>query len=288
MTEEKIAIVTDSSSSLDYIKHDEYDNIFMVRMPIYFGDEEFIDGITISVEDFYNRLSSEDIIPSTSQPSLGETIELYEKLKNEGYTDIIHFPISKGLSGVYQSLFSIRDIVPGINIHIVDTRSTAVILGFTVLEAARLVKENKSVKEVLEYSEYLSTHFKPYFMVDDLRYLIKNGRLSNAAGFIGSILKIKPILTFNEIGEIIGIEKIRTTKKALTHIIEKVIEETKGCKKVKFFMAYGHDQELIKEFKTLVAEVIDLDQIIESILPSVIGAHIGCGMVALGYFVLEK
>ncbi|QVK17770.1 DegV family protein [Mycoplasmatota bacterium] len=287
MAKEKIAIVTDSSSSLDYLNYDEYDNIFMVRMPIYFGNKEYIDGKTITVEEFYQRIETEDIIPSTSQPSLGETLDLYEKLKDEGYTDIIHFPISKGLSGVYQSLFSIRDIVDGINVHIVDTRSTAIILGFIVLEAARLVKDNKSVSEVLTYSEYLSTHYKPYFMVDDLKYLIKNGRLSNAAGFIGSVLKIKPILTFNDIGEIIGIEKIRTTKKAMNHIIQKILEETKSYKKVQYFISYGHNQTLIEEFKAQVAQYIDLEDVIESILPSVIGAHVGSGIVALGYFVLE-
>jgi len=288
MKKEKIAIVTDSSSSLDYLRYDDYDNIYMVRMPIFFGDVEYIDGKTITVEDFYQRLETEDIIPSTSQPSLGETLDLYEALKAEGYTDIIHFPISKGLSGVYQSLFSICNVVEDINIHIVDTRSTAIILGFTVLEAARIVKEGKTVSEVLAYSDYLSTHFKPYFMVDDLKYLIKNGRLSNAAGFIGSVLKIKPILTFNENGEIVGIEKIRTTKKAMNHIIQKVLEETKEFKKIQYFMAYGHDQALIEDFRVQVAEAIPSDQIMDCILPSVIGAHVGSGIVALGYFVLEK
>ena len=228
MSKEKIAIVTDSSSSLDYIKHEEFDNIFMVRMPIYFGDEEYIDGKTITAEEFYTRINSDSIIPTTSQPSLGETLELYESLKAEGYTDIIHLPISKGISGVYQSLYSISDLVEGINVHIVDTRATSVILAFIVLECARKVKENHTVAEVLAYSEYLSSHYNAYFMVDDLKYLIKNGRLSNAAGFIGSVLKIKPILTFNEVGEIIGIEKIRTTKKAMNHIVNKVLTETKN------------------------------------------------------------
>src|SRR5690554_7958029 len=145
MIKEKIAIVTDSSSSLDYINHKEYDNIFLVRMPIYFGDEEYIDGKTITAKEFYTRIINDDIIPSTSQPSLGKTVELYEKLRNEGYTDIIHLPISKGISGVYQSLFSISDIVKCINVHIVDTRATSVILAYIVLETARLVKENHTV-----------------------------------------------------------------------------------------------------------------------------------------------
>ncbi|MDF2699161.1 MAG: DegV family protein [Haloplasmataceae bacterium] len=289
MSNQKIAIVTDSTSSLDFLKH-HYDNIFMVRMPIFFGDKEYIDGETITVEEFYQRISTENTIPSTSQPSLGDTLNLYERIKAEGYTDIIHFPISKGLSGTYQSLFSIRELVDNVHVHIVDTKSTAVILGFIVLEAARLVSESKSVDEVLMYSNYLSNNFKPYFMVDDLKYLIKNGRLSNAAGFIGSILKIKPILTFNEEGQIVGIEKIRTTKKAMSHIIETVIEETKNLKRVQYFISYGGDQELVQSFKEIITEYnkFNMQEVLECILPSVIGAHVGCGIVALGYFILEK
>jgi DegV family protein with EDD domain len=185
-------------------------------------------------------------------------------------------------------LFSIKDLVEGINIHIIDTKSTALILGYIVLEAAKMVVENKTLEEVISYSHYLSDHFKPYFMVDDLRYLIKNGRLSNAAGFIGSVLKIKPILTFNENGEIIGTDKIRTTKKAIAHIIDLTLTEAKQYKKVKYFMAYGADIDLINSFKQQVAEHIVLTDLVESILPSVIGAHVGSGVVALGYFILEK
>ncbi len=288
MVKEKIAIVTDSSSSLDYLNHDEFDNIFLVRMPIYFGNTEYIDGKTITVEDFYQRITTEDTIPSTSQPPLGETLELYEKLKNDGYTVVLHYAISKGISGAYQALFSISDIVDGLKVHIIDTRSTAVILGYIVLEAAKLIKENKTVSEVLAYSEYLASNYRAYFMVDDLKYLIKNGRLSNAAGFIGSILKIKPILTFNDEGEIVGIEKIRTTKKGIDHIIQNTLDETKHYKKVQYFISYGFNQELIKEFKSQVSEVLKIDEMVECIMPSVIGSHVGSGIVALGYFILEK
>lgn len=289
MNNQKIAIVTDGSSSLDYINYEEYaDIIHMVRMPIHFGDEEYIDGKTITAEEFYTRLINEDIIPTTSQPSLGETLELYEELKNKGFTDIIHLPISKGISGFYQSLFSISDLVEGINVHIVDTRATSVILAFIVLETARLIKENRTVKEILDYCEYLSSNYNAYFMVDDLKYLIKNGRLSNAAGFIGNILKIKPILTFNEEGQIIGIEKIRTTKRAMNHIVQKILEETKNYKKVKYFVTYAFNEELNKEFINLVSEYIDFSQVLHSIFPTVIGAHVGSSVIALGYFVLEK
>ena len=287
MSNEKIAIVTDSSSSLDFLPN-QYDNIFIVRMPIHFGSDEYIDGLTITVEEFYSRIDKESIIPTTSQPSLGETLELYEKLHDEGYTDIIHLPISRGISGYYQALFSIKDMVEGVNVHIVDTKCTAVILGYIVLEAARLVSENKSVLEVLEYCDYLANNFKVYFIVDDLKYLIKNGRLSNAAGFVGSILKIKPILTFNEEGQIIGIEKIRTTKRAINHIIDLIIQDTQKYKKVQYLMSYAYNPPLIEEFKSMVSESFDLNVFFESVMPSVIGAHVGSGIIGLGYFILEK
>lgn len=287
MSNEKIAIVTDSSSSLDFLPN-QYDNIFIVRMPIHFGSDEYIDGLTITVEEFYSRIDKESIIPTTSQPSLGETLELYEKLRDEGYIDIIHLPISRGISGYYQALFSIKDMVEGVNVHIVDTKCTAVILGYIVLETARLVSENKSVLEVLEYCDYLANNFKVYFIVDDLKYLIKNGRLSNAAGFVGSILKIKPILTFNEEGQIIGIEKIRTTKRAINHIIDLIIQDTQKYKKVQYLMSYAYNPPLIEEFKSMVSESFDLNVFFESVMPSVIGAHVGSGIIGLGYFILEK
>lgn len=284
---EKIAIVTDSTSALDFIKHD-YDNIFIIRTPIRFGDDEFIDGLTISVDEFYTRIQNEDIVPTTSQPPLGLTLELFERLKEEGYTDVITLPISKGISGTYQSLFSIQDAVEGLDVHIIDTKSTALILGYIVLEAARLVREGKSVQEVIDYSNYLSNHYGVYFIVDDLKYLIKNGRLSNAAGFIGNFLKIKPILVFNEEGEIVGTEKIRTTKKAMNHVIELFNEDTKKYKKVQPFVAYGGDKELEEKFKEELYEQTAFKDYFEAILPAVIGAHVGRSVLGLGYFILEE
>lgn len=283
---QKIAIVTDSSASLDYIPH-HYEHIYMLRMPIVMDGVEYIDGLTIKVDEFYHRIDNEDIIPQTAQPPLGETLKLYEYLRDQGYTDIIHYPISKGLSGTYQALFSIQDMVEGINVEIVDTKCTALILGYIVLQAAKMLQENKSKAEIIAYSNYLANNFQAYFMVDDLKYLIKNGRLSNASGFIGSVLKIKPILIFNEFGQLVGTDKIRTTKKAIAHIIESVLADTKDCKKVEYFISYGTNQELITMFKEEVSQYINLEGIFESVLPPVIGAHVGSGLLALGYFILE-
>ncbi len=286
--EKKIAILTDTTSSVQYVDHD-YDNIFLIPHTVIFGEEQYVDGVDIENEEFFRRIVEEDIIPSTSQPSVGQTIEKVEEIKALGYTDIIYLPLSKGISSTYSTTLGALDLIDEIDINfkMIDTKATAVHLGFMVLEAARLTKENQSVEAIIHYVEYLRDQLKIYFMVDDLKYLIKNGRLSNAAGFLGKLLKIKPVLEFDDEGRIIGTEKIRTTKKTMETIVNHVIEATKDCKKVQYTVCHGFDQELLSKFKEELKRVTDLNNILILPLPAVIGAHVGNGVVSLGYFIIE-
>lgn len=283
---QKIAILTDSSSSIDFAHHD-YDNIFQIRLSIFFDGVEYIDGETITNDVFFKRIGQEKTIPTTSQPAVGQVVEMCEKIKALGYTDIIYLPLSKGISSSYSSIIGSVDLITGINFHVVDTQCTAVYLSFLTLEAARLVREQKPVQEILQYLDFLVKYRKVYFMVDDLKYLIKNGRLSNATGFIATMLRIKPILEFNEMGQIIGTEKIRTTKRAIETIIQHVKEARKQYKKLKLVITHGYDQDLNELFFNEVSKAFPLDEILTLPIPPVIGAHVGSGVVSLGYFVLE-
>ncbi len=283
----KIAILTDSSSSLDYAEY-PYDNIFQLRQIVNFKDEEYVDGVDITNVEFFRRIVEEDVIPSTSQPSIGSVIEICGEIKSKGYEDVIFMPLSKGISGTYASIVGAKDLIEGINFHIVDTKATAVHLAFMVLEAARLTTENKTVEEIINFVEYLRDNLKIYFMVDDLKYLVKNGRLSNAAGFIASMLKIKPVLEFDDYGRIVGTEKIRTIKKTMETIVRNVKEATKDCKKVQYTVCHGLDMELLNKFKEELKTLTDLENILILPLPPVIGAHVGNGVVSLGYFIIEK
>lgn len=283
---QKIAILTDSSSSIDFAHHD-YDNIFQIRLSIFFDGVEYIDGETITNDVFFKRIGQEKTIPTTSQPAVGQVVEMCEKIKALGYTDIIYLPLSKGISSSYSSIIGSVDLITGINFYVVDTQCTAVYLSFLTLEAARLVREQKPVQEILQYLDFLVKYRKVYFMVDDLKYLIKNGRLSNATGFIATMLRIKPILEFNEMGQIIGTEKIRTTKRAIETIIQHVKEARKQYKKLKLVITHGYDQDLNELFFNEVSKAFPLDEILTLPIPPVIGAHVGSGVVSLGYFVLE-
>jgi DegV family protein with EDD domain len=285
--ERKIAILADSSSSIDHVKH-EYSNIFQIRLSVYFDGVEYVDGKTITNQEFFRRIVEEKVIPTTSQPSVGQAIEVCEEIKNQGYTDIIYLPLSKGISSSYSSIMGSLDLIEDINIHVIDTRSTAVYLAFMTLEAARLVKENKTVNQIIDYVYSLVNHQHIYFMVNDLKYLVKNGRLSNAAGFIANMLKIKPVLEFNKEGQIVGTEKIRTAKKTMETIILHVEEAMKQYKKIQLCICHGQDLELLETFKSEVSKIASLDDILILPIPPVIGAHVGNSVVSLGYFVLEQ
>lgn len=283
----KVAILTDSSSSIDFVEH-QYPNIFQLRLTVHFGDESFIDGETITHTEFFDRIVNESVIPSTSQPSIGEVVEMCEKLDEAGYTDVIYLPLSKGISSSYSSIVGALDLVTTVNLHVVDTQSTAVYLGYMVLEAARLVSEGKTVEEVIDAIHRLRDHQHIYFMVNDLKYLIKNGRLSNAAGFIATMLRIKPVLEFDEDGKIVGKDKIRTTKKTIETIVGRVKEAKEKYKSIKVCMCHGLDEDLLAQFNAELDRHLDRDEILVLPLPPVIGAHVGNGVVSLGYFVLEE
>ncbi|MGL4374705.1 MAG: DegV family protein [Turicibacter sp.] len=286
-TKNKIAILTDSTSAIDFLPHD-YQNIFQVRLSVIFDKEEFIDGETISVDQFYKRISTEDIIPKTSQPSVGEVVDTIEKIRDLGYTDVLYIPLSKALSGTYQAGYLAKDLVSDINVHIIDSKLTAAFLGFMVLEAANLVSLGHSIDSIIARCQELTDNSHVLFLIKDVKYLVKNGRLSNAAGFFGSLLQIVPIIEFTKEGEILAIEKTRTIKKAITQVVNQLTTEIKDNQKIQFFLCHGMDLELLEKGKEELSAIMDLDQVIITPIPPVVGAHVGNSAIGFGYYILEK
>ena len=283
----KIAILTDSTSCLDFLPH-QYDNIFLVRLTVSFDQEEFIDGETINPETFYQRIQSSNCIPKTSQPAIGQVVEIINHIKSLGYTDIIYMPISKALSGTYQAGVLAQEFVEDVTVHCVNTRLAASFLGYLVLNAAKLVESGQTVSQILESTEKLIDSSRVNFCIKDIKYLVKNGRLSNASGFFGSLLQIIPIIEFNKQGEIVAIEKTRTAKKAVNELVSKLCQEIEGVKKVQFFVCHTNDTDLLERAKEQLQAHLNLEDIIFTPIPPVIGAHVGSSAIGLGYFILEK
>jgi len=280
---EKIAIMTCGTSGIDYIEG--YDDILLGRTTITIKGEEFLDGVTIHPKEFYDMLDTLDEIPQTAQPSTTQLLEKYEILAKQGFTDIIYISISEHLSGTYQGVYVTKTMVDNINIHPFDSGTASYITGFMATEAHRMAAEGKSVEEILAYLQKLKDHDRIVFMVDDLKYLVKSGRLSNASAFLASMLKIKPLLEIGEEGKIVGTDKIRTSKKAIDKVISSYLADTNNGTDAKytFFFNTESPKHIAYVKEQLEALGIDTSSIPDNPISPAIGCHVGKGVIGIGY-----
>ena len=287
----KIAIISDVNAGLDYIGIDP--QIPVLRSIINFGEEHYVDGVDIKADEFYKKIEeklSEGIIPSTSAPTIGDAMELIEKLIDEGYTDVIMYAISFQLSSIGSMIETLKEEYEDkIRIHVVDTKTATYLQGFLAVTAKQMADSGHGVEEIIQRSNELIDNSHAYLVVDNLNYLVKNGRLSGAAGFFAGLLKIKPIIEVSKEGKLTTYEKIKTFHRAIERIKELIKEEIKDSKKVIIFVFHtcrDEDALVLKQYFIDNFENID-DVQIHMVTPAV-GAHIGCGVLGVGYYILEK
>ncbi len=213
-----IKIITDSTCAMspDFL-HQR--NIEMVPLKVNFGNDETYDEIIgISNQEFYQRLITENVFPSTSQPSAGEFKVAFERAATPN-DQLLVLTLSSKLSGTFSSAQTAASMSPHIPITLFDSRSVALGLGLMVATASDMAQAGRSLDEILARLEQMRRDMRIFFIVDTLEYLRKGGRIGGAAAFVGSILKIKPILTFID-GVIEPFDKVRTKRKALARILE--------------------------------------------------------------------
>lgn len=277
----KIAILTDSSSSIYNVNHN-YENLFCVDIPCFIGDTMFNNFKQNGDEVFYDAVSKTDIVPKTSQPSVGETLAMYEHIKSLGYTNIIYLPLSMELSGTYQNGFLAKEMVEDITIDIVDTKTTVSILGGMVLEACRLTRLEYDCKTIIQKVLDLRARSGYYVTLNNLTSLVKNGRLSNAKSILANLLKLKPVITLTNEGTIFSLETVRTYKVAIKAIIEKVfleVDEDKGV----IHLAYTNNTNDLDYAMKIIKERSPHIKVEIFTLPATIVAHVGLETIAVGY-----
>lgn len=284
----KIGITSDCSSALEYAPFEH--KIKITRTSIHFGNEELVDGVDITAEGFYQRLVSTTEVPSTSAPTPNELISRANEWKEEGCTDVIHFPISFGLSKYGENLLvNAEDYVEGINYHVFNCHTACIMEGFCAHYAEILANKGYTVEEIFAECQKMTDQTVTYFVVDDLKYLVKNGRLNAASGFIGSLIKIKPILKLGQTGTIDVFEKVRTHNKALDRLFEIVKNDTLDAKEVIYVVQHSNREndakDLLEKVKTEFAH--NGKDFTISVVPPTIGCHIGSGVLSIGYIVLD-
>lgn len=282
--EEKIAVISCSNACLDDLDYDKDIRIF--RSTLHLGDEDYVDHLDIKAKDFYERLERDKTcFPSSSYLPIGMMVEEYENLVEKGYTKAIVITISSHMSGLYNAVQVAGKGIEGLEIIAFDSKTVAYPQAKMAITAQKMAKEGKSVEEILEELAYIRDHNKIYFAVHTLDYLIKNGRLSNASGFIGKALKIKPLLTISEEGKVETVEKIRTFPKAVDKLLLKFFEETKGLK-AEPFIIHANNPETSEYIKMkLREENEEYTDVVDMSLTAVVGAHSGPKTIALGYYI---
>jgi len=278
----KIGVIVCGNSGIDYIKHD-YD-IRVMRSMLLFGGEEYTDFVDITAEAFYEKLRADQkIIPSTAQTATGVILELYENMRDEGYEEIIAITISSKLSGTYEGAQMAAKMVEGVKVTVFDSLSVATAEAHMALTAAKMAKEGKKMTDIVDALTKIREGQGLLVSVDTLLYLVKNGRLSGASGFVGNLLKIKPMLQLSRDGKIEAAEKIRTRKKAIDRIIDKFLTDY-AQEGVEPFIVHAHDQETADQIRQRLLEARpDFKEIKDYPLTPVVGAHAGPGAVAIGW-----
>ena len=201
----KLKIITDSSS--DYtVEEAKQLNIELIPLTLTFDGQDFSDGITITKEDFYKRLVEEKKFPKTSQPSPEVFIHLFEQAQKREETVLVLL-IAKALSGSYQNALLAKEIVGYESVYIMDTGTTIAGLQILTEEALKLFKQGKTIEEIIEALKHLQQRIVILACMNTLEYLVKGGRLSATAGFMGNVLNLKPILTIRPDGTLAILSK---------------------------------------------------------------------------------
>ncbi|KKK34484.1 DegV domain-containing protein [Salinicoccus sediminis] len=284
----KIAVVVDSTSYLPDALKEKYD-IRTIPLSVVIGDESYKEDEEITPDEFYDRIRNMEELPRTSQPSIGDYILLLETLRREGYTDVVSVHLSSKISGTYQNAIAAGQSVQGIEVHAVDSEVACYVQGFLALYAAQH-KDGMELEPLLLELEEMKRkkNTNAYFIVDTLTNLQKGGRLTNAQAMIGSLLKVKPILEFQE-AQIVPYEKIRTKKKAMKKVedvFETEMERHKG-KPVTAVVIHSNAEAEAKEWLAALREKHPGVTFRLSYFGPVIGTHLGEGALGLGYTTYE-
>lgn len=280
----KIGILVCGNSGIDYIDH-PYD-IPVIRSILFVGEKEYFDYVDIKANDFYDMLLKDPTLtPSTAQAATGVILEQYNEMFAKGYDELIVITVGQKLSGTYEGCVLAANMVDDAKITVFDSKSVSYPEAKMALDAAKMVKEGKNTEQIVKHLENLRDNHRILFSVETLRYLVKNGRLSGASGFLGSMLKIKPMLEVTKDGRIESIEKIRTLPKATNRIIEKFLEEL-GDKDVEVFLIEAQAEPRVEFIRNKIMDKrSDIKEIISYPLTPVVGAHAGPGCVGIGYIV---
>lgn len=275
----QVKIVTDSTAYLEPEIVKEYD-IRVVPLKVAFGSQVFTEGVDITNDDFYGRLVRGNAFPTTSQPPVGDFVRVYGELIGQGHP-ILSMHISSRMSGTVSAARTARDTFPGAQIEIIDSLTLA--MGMMVVPAAQMAERGQTVSSIKNSIEKLNTSIESIGLFDTLKYAWRGGRIGAARALLGTLLHVKPVLTF-ETEDVRVLAKPRTISGAKDYIL-KFVEKRVGREgDLHGWLAHGRIPEVASLLERELRVYFRWAELRLFELGPVFGTHMGPGFVGLGFY----
>ncbi len=276
----RVAVVTDSMADLPREMAEEH-GVSIVPLTVIFGEETFLDGVDMNSHAFFTRLKTSSVMPSTSQPSPADFIQVYDNLLKT-HDHIVSVHASHKLSGTYQSACIARDTLESRAIDVVDSKQVTMCEGLAVLDAARAAQRGASREEVCEAVSRVAGSVQLLFTVDTLEFLERNGRIGKAASLLGTLLSIKPIIHLED-GEVAPVDKVLGARRLLPRAIELMDKAIGGSRAICAAVLHADAQEKAEEWKGEIEKKFKCEELIVAEVGPVVGTHAGPGAVGVAW-----
>ncbi|MFT8405656.1 MAG: DegV family protein [Liquorilactobacillus nagelii] len=279
----KIGLLIDSATDVPTEVLEDNENIAMVPLTLSFGDQIYQDRITIQPTEFYQKLAVTEELPKTASPVIGSVIEKIQELKQRGFDEIIGITISAGLSITNQVFKQAAAEFTDLKITIINTKSIGIGAGLFAVFAADLIKSGLEYSKIINLLNASIAKSHVYFYIPTLKYLQAGGRIGKVTEILGSVLKIKPIISCNTDGIYYPITKARSEAKAIEKMVQKVLQIADAGSDFRIGVAHGADQPLMQKIVArLKIELSAGQKIYTTDVSPALGVHTGPGLVGIG------
>lgn len=286
MNKQKIALLTDSCADIPAALCKRYD-IYVVPLKLIFSDGEYADGVDITPTEVYRRLPQE--MPKTTLPSGAAVEQVLGRIRRAGYTRVLAIHLSGGLSGTCNLVRVVGAQTEGLEIAAFDSLSGSLGTGMMVLQAARWIEQGWSWAELLRAVPPLMQDTHVFFCVNTLEYLQKGGRIGKISAVAGTLLQIKPILSFAPDGQLTSLAKVRGRKAAIQKMVQMAAARVPRGARFNLAVAHGDSLAELKEIRVLAQKVMpDFEAFAEGEIDCTLGSYVGPQLLGVGVQLLES